>query len=146
MVTRAARPPSRPSLRRPRLLPAMLLAMGLAALGVVTGRAEDAGYVADIEDLPLMAGLVELSDSSVVFDKPAGRIIETYARGPVARAEVEDFYRDTLPQLGWREVGELSFAREGERLTIEVIEGEVIEGEVIEGGSPLTLRFTLKPE
>ena len=121
-------------------------ALGLAALlGIATilpgpARAQDSGFVSEVADLPLMPGLSEVEGAGVVFDKPSGRIVEAYAQGAVTREAVLRFYKDTLPQLGWRESGAASFRREGERLALEFIESKE------QGGGPLTLRFVLKPE
>ena len=41
----------------------------------------------------------------MVFDTPAGRIVEAVASGAVTRDEVLAFYAETLPQLGWDEGG-----------------------------------------
>lgn len=95
----------------------------------------EAAFVAGIEDLPLMAGLEEVPDSGVVFDKPSGRIVEAYARGRVTRQAVLKFYTGTLPQLGWRRDGDVAFHREGERLTLNITTVSGI----------LTIRFTLSP-
>ena len=97
--------------------------------------AQEAGFVAEIPDLPLMPGLRELREAGVVFDKPSGRIVEAYAQGPVTPQEILAFYDESLPQLGWRRSGE-GYAREGETLLIDVIEGT----------DPLTLRFVLRPQ
>lgn len=58
-------------------------------------------FVDGLDDVPLMAGLEGLPDRSVVFDKPTGRIVESYATGAVRRGDVVRFYDATLPQLGW---------------------------------------------
>src|SRR5919106_2367086 len=89
---------------------AVLSVLVAAAVVAVSGMprhsaAEDTGYVAGIADLPLMPGLEELPDAGVVFDKPAGRIVDAYAQGRVTPASVLDFYGKALPQLGWRAAG-----------------------------------------
>ncbi len=93
-------------------------------------------YVAGVEDLPLMPGLVEVAGAGVVFDKPAGRIVETYVQGQVDREAVLRFYRRSLPPLGWEVLGETRFRREGEELGLEFVSEE----------GPLVLRFSLRPE
>ncbi len=91
-----------------------------AAGGFATGGFATGGFVTGIEDVPLMAGLVDRPDAALVFDKPSGRIVEAYATGASSRAEVVAFYAETLPELGWRRTGELAFEREGEVLRIAV--------------------------
>ncbi|HZS82792.1 MAG TPA: hypothetical protein VFA50_07960 [Stellaceae bacterium] len=98
----------------------------LAAIGLVAGlsgppaaRAGETGFVAGTEDVPLMAGLHNIEEALLVFDKPEGRIVEAEARGRVKRAAVEKFYAATLPELGWTADGRDAWRREGEGLRIE---------------------------
>ena len=121
-------------LRRKAAVRAAVMIAMLTWAGVAS--AQDGGFVTEIPDLPLMPGLTELTEAGIVFDKPSGRIVEAYAQGPVQRAAVLAFYRESLPQLGWSPLGERGFARDGEKLLIEVIDDE----------APLTLRFSLRPE
>ena len=97
---------------------------------------EAAAFMAGVADLPLMPGLAEVPDAGVVFDKPAGRIVEAYAEGAVSRAAVTAFYIRTLPNLGWRAKAEALFQREGELLRL---------GFMGDDGA-LVVRFTLQPE
>ena len=46
------------------------------------------------------------------------------------------FYSKTLPQLGWHEAGATKFQREGEKLSLDFLNG----------GGALIVRFTLTPE
>jgi len=104
------------------------------------GAALAGGFVAGLEDLPLMPGLSEVEESTVSFDSPEGRIVEVYAEGAVDGGRVLTFYDETLPQLGWTPEGGGNFRREGEMLRIEIIsEGEGGEGEGI------AVRFSLAP-
>ena len=96
---------------------AFLLTAAMAAAG-----AADTAFVSGIDDLPLMAGLVEEQGAALVFDSPSGRVVETEASGPLSRAEVMAFYATTLPELGWRRQGEAVFTRERETLTLELVE------------------------
>ena len=94
------------------------------------------GFVAGVDDLPLMAGLSEGPEAGFVFDKPSGRIVEAYASGEIVPEAIVRFYEETLPQLGWKRLGELAFTREGEvlRITVTGADGKVI------------VRFSLLPE
>ena len=120
-----------------RALAAALLLAAPVALAVPAGAGEAAtAYVAAIDDLPLMPGLAQVPEAGVVFDKPSGRIVEVYAEGAVARAEVAAFYAATLPQLGWRARQSNVFLREGERLSLIFLGGD----------GDLIVRFTLEPD
>ena len=92
-------------------------------------------FFAAVSDLPLMPGLVETADVALVFDNPAGRIVELEATGAVAAGAVRSFYAETLPQLGWEPIGDGRYVREGELLTLVV--------EAASGG--LVARFLITP-
>ena len=77
-----------------------------------------------INDLPLMAGLTEITGSTLVFSKPHGRIVEVVAEGvknkEINKVKIFEFYTQTLPQLGWTRTGTSSWERESEKLFIKV--------------------------
>lgn len=112
-----------------------LMVLAVCAFAVVAAAAEEDKFVAGFGDLPLMKGLAAVPDSETVFDTPAGRIVESYAAGEVARGSVEAFYRKSLPQLGWRRVKADVYRREEETLTIEYKNR----------GETLTVHFMLAP-
>jgi hypothetical protein len=120
------------------VVPAVLLV--LSGFPAMTGsaQAQNVGYVANVEDLPLMPGLSEIAGAGLVFDKPEGRIVEAYARGSLTPEAVLAFYRRSLPQLGWVAAGPAAYHREGERLDLEVL-GQDTAGTVV-------VRFSLSPE
>ena len=109
----------------------------LFALAATTasGEEESSGFLYAIEDVPLMAELTEDRAATVDFDKPDGRLIETYAYGAVDEAAATAFYRAVLPEFGWQDNGGLAFSREGEMLRIEFIPEE----------RSLVVRFVLSP-
>ncbi len=108
----------------------------IALLALAASEAQAAEFVAGTEDVPLMPGLADVAGTSVVFDKPEGRIVEAEAHGALPRAKVHDFYAATLPQLGWSAAGDERWRREGEILSIDY------------GGrdGDLTVGFTLSPQ
>jgi hypothetical protein len=110
------------------------LALLLLVLAALPARADD--FVAGTEDLPLMPGLEAIAGKNLVFDEPAGRIVEAETHGRLARAKVAAFYAATLPQLGWSAAGVDRWRREGEMLRIDY------------GGrdGDLTVGFTLSPK
>ena len=82
-------------------------------------------------------GLTAQGAEPVVFDSPAGRIVEAFATGTTDRASITSFYTGTLPALGWQpEEAGLAFQRDGERLTLDFFGAD----------GALTVRFTLAPE
>lgn len=115
----------------------------LVFLGTSQPRAQDGGgvaFVSGIEDLPLMAGLVEAPDDALVFDSPVGRIVEAYASGDVTVGAVLDFYGAALPQLGWRSLERGRFRREDEILRLEFPQADSGERK-----TDLVVRFALRP-
>ncbi len=97
------------------------------------------GYLAALEDVPLMPGLAEVQSAGVEFEAATGRIVEALATGTkrpgVDRGAVLAFYGATLPSLGWRPVNPASFVREA----------EVLELAVEETPERVTVRFGLRP-
>lgn len=120
-----------------------VLAAVAAVLGVLTSVATDeAGaqsalsrFLDGMEDLPLMPGLVQEPSSIVVFESPYGRIVETYASGVASADGVAAFYAVTLPQLGWTAGAGGTYRREGEILTLEIVEE----------APAVTVRFIVSP-
>lgn len=107
-----------------------------ASSGLLIGGAHAAaGFLSIAEDVPLMPGLAESPETATVFDKPSGRIAHTEARGKVSAAAVRKFYADTLPQLGWQNVGPEHYRRETEQLRLSVTGRD----------GALTVRFELLP-
>jgi hypothetical protein len=106
----------------------LLLALPSAA------RADD--FVEGTEDLPLMPGLAPVAGSTLVFDKPEGRIVEAQAKGRTTRGKVRDFYTASLPPLGWRAAGVDRWRREAETLQLDFRGPD----------GNLTVGFTLSPQ
>jgi hypothetical protein len=80
--------------------------------------AANTAYSAVIEDLPLMPGMTEMTDTAIVFDKPGGRLVETSARTDKKAADVLQFYATALPALGWTASGNGVYTRDLETLTV----------------------------
>ena len=94
-------------------------------------------FLAGTEDVPLMQGLTLLSDETFDFDTEDGRLYFSKANTSVDSAKVWDFYRKTLPQLGWVEKETGSFAREGDILRIS------IDNQTLDGKKSNTVVFEL---
>ena len=74
-------------------------------------------------DVPLMPGLYEIPEETIVFDKPDGRIIESQAASDhLGSVQIREFYENSLPQMGWIRVSPESFVRQEEILTMEIRE------------------------
>lgn len=104
--------------------------MALILTGTVPGkpahaenvsRVQEQQFFESLNDVPLMPGLYEMAEESVVFDKPGGRIAESAAASQeLALEEIREFYSQALPQMGWDRRADGSFVREGESLTMNV--------------------------
>lgn len=95
-------------------------------------------FIEGLEDVPVMPGLDQIESDSVSFGNAESRFVEAYLSSAKHKfADVEKFYINTLPQLGWMFEGKrqntLYFYRDGEAVEIAV-----------EKKTPLTLRITLK--
>lgn len=117
-----------------RIVIGLALVSWLLPLAPLAGRA-DGGFLAGVQDLPLMPGLREIPELTVVFDKPNGRLVRAIAKGESTPASLWRFYDETLPQLGWRRLATGQFVRDGESLRISVRKN----------GAILTVRFAIAP-
>ena len=106
--------------RSPLVLVALLLffvaalapSMNFAQTGTVC-------FFETIPDLPCLPGMQEMPARSSTFDKPEGRIVEMGVRlNTVSAKEALDFYKQALPQLGWRARSEKLYERAGEALNL----------------------------
>jgi len=88
----------------------LLAAPALASTGFFTG----------VDDLPLMPGMTEKRDETVVFDNPSGRIVETAATSDAPQSQILNFYAQSLPPLGWQRMSSSSYSRADEILTIQI--------------------------
>jgi hypothetical protein len=114
----------------------ILASLSLLILASLAGVARaEVGYVAGLEDVPLMAGLKPVGGNDVSFDSPQGRIVIVNTAGAVERTTVLAFYADSMPPLGWDRIGDAMFRREGELLRLEFGQR----------GDLLTVRFALSP-
>ena len=92
-------------------------------------------FVVGITDLPLISGLYLVEEETVIFEKPVGRFIHAVAKGGRTEEDFWQFYRDTLPQLGWRTVTPRIYFRDGESLNINVEKND----------SQIIANFTIAP-
>ena len=91
----------------------------LSLFSISPAIAEDVKFISAIEDLPLKPGFVENIDSTLIFDKLSGRIVEASAEGTASQMQTIHFYNKTLPQLGWVNISTGKFRRADEVLTMK---------------------------
>ena len=92
------------------------------------------------EDIPIPQGMTQTESDNISFGNEETRLVEAYLTGSKTQfKDVEAFYINTLPQLGWTFQGKqgnaISFYRDGEKLDI-----------VREQKSPLLVRITIKSQ
>ncbi|MDO4184435.1 MAG: hypothetical protein Q4D11_04275 [Rhodospirillales bacterium] len=110
----------------------------LAILFLTTSSAFGAEFVDGMDDIPLPEGMAQIHSANISFGNDESRFNEAYISSKkISFAKVADFYKDTLPQLGWKFVGKkensLHFERDMEVLDI-----------AMEKNNPLLVRMTLK--
>ena len=81
-------------------------------------------FLIGTEDVPLMKEMTYSQEETFSFDNEEGRLYFSKVFTPLKPSQIMEFYRQTLPQLGWREKNDASFEREGDVLNIGVIDGE----------------------
>ena len=88
-----------------RKILAGFVALGMCAAAAAQDMADqDHRTVAGLSGVPLMPGLSEVEEETVVFDKPEGRIVDAVATGALSPDEVMAHYSDALLQYGWTPV------------------------------------------
>lgn len=97
-----------------------------------------AQFVEGMDDVPLADGLSQITQDDISFGNEETRLLEAYLSAKKMKfSKVAEFYKESLPQLGWIYQGnrgnDLVFYREGE--TLEVVRESV---------SPLIVRITVK--
>ncbi len=122
--------------RRQLLQRSLAACAAIPATFIPTGADAADGFLSRLEDLPLVPGLSEDTGAGVSFDTADGRIVEAFARGKVTERQVLDFYRETLPQLGWTPESPTEYRRSGERLRIALMSD----------ARGLVVRYSLSPQ
>ena len=112
--------------------------LSLFLLLSLTVPAVAANFVEGMEDVPMMDGLSQITQDDISFGNEETRLLEAYLTSRRLKfAAVANFYKESLPQLGWIYQGNrghnLLFYRDGE--TMEIIK---------ESTKPLVIRITIK--
>lgn len=96
-----------------------MLVVGLMPLVV---SASSTRFFEAAQDIPLMAGLVEDTHSTLTYDSPQGRIIESVSvLDGVNEKNVRAYYNQTLPAFGWQFSGHDQFVRQNEILRMDFV-------------------------
>jgi len=80
-----------------------------------------------IQDVPLIENLNEKEESCFYFDSDDGRVANVEAEGLVEKSNILSYYKNILPQLGWKDDKKssiknvLKFTRGKEILRISII-------------------------
>jgi hypothetical protein len=95
----------------------------VAVMACASAPAHATDFLAAIDDVPLVEGLVEKPDP-VIFESDQGRVVRTSAEGRLGANAIIAFYDASLPQLGWTRSGGdgYAFQRENETLRIAIRE------------------------
>lgn len=94
-------------------------------------------FFSTLPDVPLMPGLEESEEYSLLYDKPEGGIVEAVAfYERIDKKDIRYFYKAILPEFGWNPSDEPNqYYREGEFLALSF--GRINEKPVV--------KFLLKP-
>lgn len=112
--------------------------MFLILTGLIFSFNVRAAFIEGLEDVPVMEGMTQLPNDSIAFGNEESRLVEAILESESSSfSKVENFYRSTLPQMGWIYQG-----KRGDTLVFER-EGEVIDI-TKESSKPLRVRITVK--
>ena len=93
-------------------------------------------FITGFSDLPIMPGMQELPDSNISFDTASGRIVEAFTKTEQNVEKILSFYKNVLPQLGWRVEKDTMFVRDTEILILDLRKDR----------DSVIVQFSLKPQ
>jgi hypothetical protein len=76
-------------------------------------------FLRGIDDIPTYKNMVYVEESLVMFDKINGRFVSTEIVGKYNYSEVSEFYKNILPNLGWKLITKNLYQRGDESLKLE---------------------------
>ena len=90
-----------------------------------TAYGQDAHFLQNFGDVPVMEGLTEMETSRIVFDAPGGTIATAILSGTMKKKDARAFYDASLTALGWAKLDsktkyQLVYERGAERLTVSM--------------------------
>ncbi len=102
----------------------LMLAAAPAIVISTASPAQAGNFSAAVDDLPIMQGMTELTNKIVVFDTPAGRLVETTMITQVQTRQILTYYNQALTSLGWKAQNHSlrGYIRKNEVLMIEIFQ------------------------
>ena len=76
-------------------------------------------FVEGLGDIPNFKNMQNVEDSFILFDKVEGRYLYSEVEGDYDKKEINDFYKNVLPNLGWKKLNNNQFERGNEILDIK---------------------------
>lgn len=84
-------------------------------------------YVPGTEDVPIYNGFKPVNKNNLAYDSESGRIVDaSYFSNKASIKDVNNYYSETLPELGWKRKAPSDYIRDGEKLKITVTSKEGI--------------------
>ena len=118
----------------------LLISMLVSSMAVSHTHASETVFFESLYDVPVMAGLSEISELGMTFDKVEGRLAYAVADPQnIDKKSIISFYNKALPQMGWKKSSSSIFTREDEKL---VISFDLPQGSQ---GRGTLVKFTLSP-
>lgn len=86
----------------------------------LSGLCAEPAFVAGMQDVPLMEGLQALPEELFIYDTLNEHVILSSATASAEhKTQIQAFYKETLPELGWTETAAERWSRDGEKLSID---------------------------
>ena len=84
------------------ILAAITIALSLLIVISKSSFGEEQSNIKYIDDIPVMDSMKVEPEFSFSFDSPSGRIVILIATSSSHKKEITQFYRQVMPQLGWK--------------------------------------------
>lgn len=82
-------------------------------------------FMPGTQDIPLMSSLLVDTTDDMNFDTPAGQVITFEAKSSKETSRmILNYYRNTLPTLGWKETAPNYYMREKDSLIFTVMQAQ----------------------
>ncbi len=79
-------------------------------------------FINGLDDVPLLTNMNIVKDSLVIFDTNEGKYITTEIEGAIKLKDAESYYKDILPNLGWKIIEKNKYFRGEETLSIQFVQ------------------------